>query len=84
MESIILQGLTVDEFRCIIREEVEKQKSEPMKDELLTRKEAAAFLKIHINTLNQWKDSGKIKAKGMGNRVYFSKNELLNSLEYLK
>ncbi|WP_322550282.1 helix-turn-helix domain-containing protein [Flavobacterium psychraquaticum] len=43
---------------------------------LLTRIETAKYLHINMTTLWNWTKKGKIKAYGIGNRVYYKKNEI--------
>ena len=43
---------------------------------LLTRKEAARALKISVDTLDELRNSGKIRAVNIGARVYYSPDEL--------
>lgn len=49
-------------------------------DELLTREEACLLLKISLTSLWNWTRKGKIKAYGIGNRVYYKRGELIESL----
>ena len=51
---------------------------------LLTREETCDFLKINSSTLWDWTNKGKVKAFGIGNRRYYKRSELLNSLKELK
>jgi hypothetical protein len=53
-------------------------------DELLTREDAAKFLKVSISTVNNWKKAGKLIAHGIGNRVYYWRSELEKSLVLLE
>ena len=53
-------------------------------DELLTRDETCKFLQIDSSTLWHWTNKGKVKAYGIGNRRYYKKAELLESLTLLK
>lgn len=85
--TILLHKITSEELQEMIREIVRSEldafrqktgKSDP--DVLLTRSEASEFLKISLTTLWNWTKSGKIAAYGAGNRVYYKKNELLESL----
>lgn len=43
---------------------------------LLTRKEAARALNISVDTLDELRNSGKIRAVNIGARVYYSPDEL--------
>lgn len=51
---------------------------------LLTREETCDFLKINSSTLWDWTNKGKVKAFGIGNRRYYKRSEILNSLKELK
>lgn len=53
-------------------------------DELLTRKQAANFLNIDISTLHLWVKKGKVPSFGIGNRRYFKRSQLVESLIPLK
>ncbi|MFW5887084.1 MAG: helix-turn-helix domain-containing protein [Bacteroidota bacterium] len=48
--------------------------------ELLTKKEAAKFLKVHVNTLTNWEKQNIISGKRLGRRVYYTPDELINSM----
>lgn len=54
------------------------------KIELLTREQACQFLQIDSSTLWAWTNKGKVIAYGIGNRRYYKKSELLESLQQLK
>lgn len=43
---------------------------------LLTRKEAAQTLNISVDTLDELRSSGKLRAVNIGARVYYSPDEL--------
>ncbi|WP_242501821.1 helix-turn-helix domain-containing protein [Flavobacterium beibuense] len=82
-----MHQLTPEQLQDMIREAVKAElddfknrlaDSEP--DVLLTRTEASALLKVNITTLWNWTKAGKITAYGIGNRVYYKKQELLSSL----
>lgn len=47
---------------------------------LLSRLETAKFLKINLTSLWKHTKSGKLKSYGIGNRVYYKKEEVLKSL----
>ena len=54
-------------------------------DELLTREQTCEFLQIDSSTLWHWTNKGKVTAYGIGgNRRYYKKAELLESLKPLK
>jgi predicted site-specific integrase-resolvase len=47
---------------------------------LLSRKETCELLKINFSTLWKHTKSGKLKSYGIGNRVYYKKEEILQSI----
>lgn len=54
------------------------QPKEP--DEFLTRMETAKLLKISLVTVHQWVKDGVLKPLKMGNRTYFSRKELKETM----
>jgi len=88
METIQFVGTTPKELREGVSEDIKNQlfaffrkREDP--EELLTREEAAKFLKIGLSTLKKWTDDSKLVAYGIGNRVYYKKSELMSSLQRL-
>lgn len=53
-------------------------------DELMSREEAAEYLRVSISTINNWRRSGKLVAYGLGNRVFFKRSEVESSLTKLQ
>jgi hypothetical protein len=49
-------------------------------DTLLSRAEACELLKINMTSLWKYTKNGKLTSYGIGNRVYYKKGEVLNSL----
>jgi hypothetical protein len=47
---------------------------------LLSRKETCELLRINFSSLWKHTKSGKLKSYGIGNRVYYKKEEVLNSI----
>ena len=88
MESaIMLHNLSPMDLEELIRKVVSEQLEEFRKnvsiekpDELLTREEACLLLKISLTSLWNWTKKGKIIAYGIGNRVYYKREELMESL----
>lgn len=77
-KNSILQG---------VKEEIGELKSsyQPKSpEELLTRTETAELLKINISTLSNWTKQGKLKSYGIGNRVYYKRSEIMQSIIELK
>jgi len=54
------------------------------KELLLTRTEAAKYLKIDYSTLWSWTKKGKIKLYSIGYRVYYKKHEIDEALIRIK
>ncbi|MCF6182734.1 helix-turn-helix domain-containing protein [Lutibacter sp.] len=50
-------------------------------DTILTRQETAKFLKINLSTLWSWSKKRILIPFGMGNRVYYKKQEIIDYLE---
>lgn len=44
--------------------------------EYLTRQEVCEMLHIDLSSLHRWRKEGKLIAYGLGNRVYFKRNEI--------
>ena len=87
MQQIQLIGITPEQLQQAIIDGVQnqlnnfKESFEPKKPtEFLTRKETAELLNINLSTLHHWVKSKKIKAYGIGNRVYFKRSEIENSI----
>lgn len=78
-----LHNITPDELKVLISETIKNEleifaKKINLKEpeELLTRTEAAKFLKINLTTLWIWSKKGKLKSYGIGNRVYYKRSEI--------
>ncbi|WP_338840569.1 helix-turn-helix domain-containing protein [Flavobacterium ginsenosidimutans] len=85
--SIILHNLSPLDLEEIVKKVIKIELGEFIRNnkiynpnELLTRAEACSFLKINMTTLWNWSKKGKIISYGIGNRVYYKKSELLESL----
>ena len=85
--SIMLHNLAPNDLEELIRKVVieqleafRKNTSTENPDELLTREDACLLLKISLTSLWNWTKKGKLKAYGMGNRVYYKRGELMESL----
>ena len=90
-DSILLQNLNTADLTQLIKDGVKSQLKDFKEtfnthnpDELLTRTETYEFLQIDSSTLWHWTNKGKVKAYGIGNRRYYKKAELLESLQPLK
>lgn len=61
----------------------ESKEKESESTNLLTRKEAASLLAISMATLHRWTQQGDLKSYSIGNRIYYKKNEVIESLTSL-
>jgi len=52
--------------------------------EFLTRNEVKDFLKCDLSTVHNYTKRGKLKAYGIGNRVYYKRSEVEASLKPLR
>lgn len=90
--SILLQDLTPQQLGNLIDDKLLKRFAQLKKDlsgqqandDLLTRDETCAFLKIDSSTLWAWTNKEKVKAYGIGARRYYKRSELLESLTLVK
>ncbi|OFX58613.1 MAG: DNA-binding protein [Bacteroidetes bacterium GWB2_41_8] len=44
--------------------------------EYLTRNQVKEMLGVDLSTIHNWTKRGKLKAYGLGNRVYYKRNEI--------
>ena len=89
--SILLQNINTADLTKLIKDGVKSQLEDFKEtlnthnpDELLTRDQTCKFLQIDSSTLWAWTNKGKVKAYGIGNRRYYKKAELLESLQLVK
>ena len=59
-----------------LQQQHSKMVSADQQGELMTRKEAAAYLKITLVTLNAWTRQGTIESRRICGRVYYFRSEL--------
>lgn len=79
-----LADLITEGVKIQLQELKKNLDSQQANDELLTREETCKFLSIDSSTLWAWTNKGKVKAYGIGNRRYYKRSELLESLKLLK
>ena len=87
MENILFTSLTMEQLKSLMISAVQEISSyngdsKNASDELiLTRKEAAAFLKISLPTLWSWTKYNVVSSKKLGKRRYYLKADLIASLK---
>ncbi len=84
--STLIQGVTLQDIRSVMREEIERaldargygspQKKDAEAPELLTRREAAKYLRISVPSLQRRIRDKHIACVRMGARVLFRKGDL--------
>ena len=87
MVTSTLIQTTPEQLTGVILSEIDKklnelklqfQPKEPT--EYLTRKEVKNILHIDLSTLHLWTKKGKLKAYGIGSRVYYKRHEIESTL----
>lgn len=86
-DAILVNGITPQQLTGTILNGVRNQLTELKKeftpkepDDFLTRMEVAKLLKISLTTVHEWVNTGTLKAYKVGNRTYFSRKEIENTL----
>jgi excisionase family DNA binding protein len=87
MNQILLNGITLEQLVEAIASLLKLQQAEQPQlqpeNELLTREQVCKLLSINKTTLWKHTKSGKLKSLGLGNRVYYKKNEVLEAVKHL-
>ncbi len=52
-------------------------------EQWLSRNDVAKMLSVNLSTIHRWTESKKLKSYGIGNRVYYRKDEVLKALQPL-
>lgn len=52
-------------------------------EEYLTRHEVRDLLRVDLSTVHNWTKRGKLKAYGLGNRVYYKRSEVEAAIQPL-
>lgn len=86
-DTILFQSISPEELANVILDgvkshlnQISPRKSEKAELEFLTRKETADLLKVSLTTIHDWMNNGIIKPYKLGNRTYFNKKEIEQSL----
>ena len=90
MTNLILHSLQPDELKQLISDAVLQavDKTNPQQpdkeDQLIKLSEASQLLKVSKVTIHAWKKAGLIPFYRISNKIYFKKNELIESLKKAK
>lgn len=84
-ENLILITVKKEELENLIENAVQNAVKQNVKavepDQLMTRQQTADFLSVNLATLWRYTKSGVLPAHQIGNRVYYKRSEILESLE---
>ena len=89
MDGLYIPGISKDDLENLIREAVKKEIFEalPLSNQpeenhvIITRQEAAEFLGVSLNTLNDWTKRGILQAYRVGTRIRYKKSDVINALK---
>lgn len=84
MTTIQFIGTTPDDLIREIKKEIIPELKQQLKEQFqpkeptsyLTRNEVCEMLHIDLSTLHRWRKDGTLIAYGLGNRIYFKRNEI--------
>lgn len=86
-----MHSIKLDELKALIKDsiiEVLEEKTNPKQpdkeDQLIRLNEACQLLKVSKVTIHNWKRAGLIPFYRISNKIYFKKDELINSLKKSK
>lgn len=77
LQEAIIEGVKVQ------LDELKKSFQPKEASEYLTRNEVKELLKIDLSTVHNYTKRGKLKSYGIGNRVYYKRSEVENSIKPL-
>jgi hypothetical protein len=89
MEQILLNGITTEDLKNIIRDVLSENRtiSNPQltsNKDLLKRSDVSKLLRISLTTLNDWTKRGLLQSYRIGNRVFYKPDEVEESLMQVK
>lgn len=77
LQNAIITGVQVQ------IEELKKQFQPKEPTQYLTRNEVKELLNVDLSTIHNWQKKGKLRAYGIGSRVYFKRHEVEQSIKPL-
>jgi len=88
MELVRLVQSTPTELEELIKQSLKSQLEGIKKDfsesnqgdKILSKEETAKFLKVNKSTIYRWTKGGRLKAYGVGNRVYYYMSDIMKAL----
>ena len=81
--QIFLNGITLEQLAEALAPllQLQQNKQSQSENDLITRKQACDLLRINLTTLWKHTKSGKLKSFGIGNRVFYSKVQVLEAVK---
>lgn len=77
-----LADLISENVKAQLKEFLQQSSEQPSQEakEFLTRRETADLFNVSLVTLHSWSNNGTLKPYRMGNRTYFKRSELMETL----
>ncbi len=81
--QIFLNGITIEQLAEVLKSMLVVKTTEQIQPEnpLLTRDEVCELLSFNKTSLWKHTKSGRLKSYGIGNRVYYKRDEVLNAVK---
>ena len=87
MNEILLSNLSIEQLSQRLEQSLDKrinqhtnQQTNENNIELLSREEAAEFLKVDLSTLWRWTKNGYLNQYAIGRKIFYKKSEVIDSL----
>ena len=64
--------------------EIDKKIEPKAPTDYLTRSDVAKMLKCDLSTIHNWTKKGKLKSFSIGNRIYYRRHEVEDSIKEIK
>jgi hypothetical protein len=82
MNQIFLNGITLQQLAEALKPLLQHSVAEPQpENDLLTREDVCKMLNFNKTSLWKHTKSGKLKSYGIGNRVLYKRNEVLEAVK---
>lgn len=89
--QILLNGISTDDLKNIVCESIsqelqkfKQQEPEKQDDQLIKIDDVSKMLGVSKVTVFAWKKAGKIPFYRISNKIYFKKNEVIESLKKIE
>jgi hypothetical protein len=80
LDTVQLSELIGNIFDTKIKDLFQTQTAKSENDDLMTRAELLALLKINPSTLFHWQNKGKITAYKFANKCYYKRSEIMATI----